>query len=261
MKKLIKKVTPDLIINKYHNFKKKISKVIFSGKNVICPICKSKFRIFSPYLDRKNARCLNCGSLERHRLLWNYLNERTDIFSNQGTLKLLHFAPEKLFYNIFSKNKQIEYFPCDLFPERFAYEDNRQPIKADITSIPFEENFFDIVICNHVLEHIIDDRLAMSELFRVMKKGGWGIFQVPIDYNRENTYEDFTITSPEGRKKAFGLREHVRWYGRDYKNRLASVGFKVKEDDYVFQLSSEEIKKYGLDSSEFIYYCTKDSGV
>jgi len=84
---------------------------------------------------------------------------------------------------------------------------------------------------------------------------------VPIDYNRENTYEDFTITSPEGRKKAFGLREHVRWYGRDYKNRLASVGFKVKEDDYVFQLSSEEIKKYGLDSSEFIYYCTKDSGV
>jgi ubiquinone/menaquinone biosynthesis C-methylase UbiE len=130
-------------------------------------------------------------------------------------------------------------------------------IKADITNIPFEDNSFDIIICNHVLEHIPDDRLAMSELYRVMKKGAWAILQVPIDYNRETTYEDFTITTPEGREKFFGQNDHVRIYGRDYPDRLKSVGFSVMEDDFIKSFSEEEISKFVFTPSELIYFCKK----
>ena len=113
----------------------------------------------------------------------------------------------------------------------------------DITDIPFEKDTFDFILCNHVLEHVPDDKLAMSELYRVMKKGGNGIFQVPIDYGRATTYEDWTITTPEERKKAFGQHDHVRWYGQDYKLRLHEAGFSVHEDDFVKKFSSEDIYK------------------
>ena len=229
---------------------------LYSGNSVICPICNSEFSAFAPYLGRKNARCLRCESLERHRLLWKYLNEKTDIFLGDKKIKLLHFAPERMFYEIFSKYVNIEYYPCDLFPENYAYNDIIVS-KADITNIPFEDNYFDVILCNHILEHIPDDRKAMSELFRVMKIGAWGIFQVPVDYNRENTFEDFTITTPLGREKAFGLKDHVRCYGRDYKEKLAEVGFNVSEDDYVKNIPAKEIIKYGFSPSEFIYFTRK----
>ena len=116
---------------------------------------------------------------------------------------------------------------------------------------------FDVIICNHVLEHIENDKLAMSELHRVMKKDGWGIFQVPLEYSFATTYEDFTITDPLEREKAFRQKDHVRIYGRDYKDRLTSAGFKVKEDDYVKSLSNQEIKKYRLAPDDLIYFCSK----
>ena len=114
-----------------------------------------------------------------------------------------------------------------------------------------------MILCNHVLEHVPADTQAMAELYRVMKKGGWGILQVPVDYNREKTYEDFTITKPKEREKAFGQHDHVRWYGQDYKDRLKSAGFKVIEDDYVKSFSSEELLQMGLNPSHLIYYCKK----
>lgn len=196
-------------------------------------------------------------SLERHRLLWKYLNKKTNFFNTGKTIRLLHFAPEKQFYDIFSRNKNIEYIPCDLFPEYYNFQGEVKIAKVDITNIPFANGYFDVVLCNHVLEHIPDDRLAMSELFRVMKKGAWAILQVPIDYNRETTYEDFSITTPEGRELAFGQNDHVRWYGRDYKERLTETGFKVTEDDYVKTFSPEDLFHYGLLASELIYYCEK----
>ncbi len=261
IKNIIKKIIPERIIKKYRVYQKQKEIKPYIGENVICPICKSKFKFFAPFglIKRENARCLNCGSLERHRLLWIYLNEKTKLFDNEIKIRLLHFAPEKAFYDIFSENKSIEYIPCDLFPEHYNYNGKVNINKIDITDIPFEDNYFDVILCNHVLEHIPDDIKAMSELYRVMKKGSWGIFQVPIGYKREKTYEDFSITTAEDREKAFGQNDHVRWYGQDYKNRLINVGFKVIEDDYIKKFSSEELFRFGLSPSEHIYYCEKQT--
>jgi SAM-dependent methyltransferase len=259
MKKVIKKVVPDIFIKFYRDYRKQLELKPFLGDNVICPICKSKFKKFAPFglVKRENALCFTCGSLERHRLLWKYLNDKTNLFDDKIKKRLLHFAPEKAFYNLFSQSQNIEYTPCDLFPEIYDYGVNPQIGKVDITKIPYEENYFDVVLCNHVLEHIPDDKLAMRELFRVMKNGAWGIFQVPIDNERESTYEDFSITTAEGREKAFGQKDHVRWYGRDYKDRLRSVGFVVIEDNFVKNFSSEELFRFGFIESELIYYCVK----
>lgn len=259
MRQFIKTILPEFVLKGFHVFQKEILIICNKGDNVFCEICGSKFKKFLTFgkTKRINARCPNCGSLERHRLMWKYLNEKTNFFSSKHKIKLLHFAPEKFFYDIFSKNQNINYFPCDLLPENYSYDGSVKITKVNITNIPFDENHFDVVLCNHVLEHIPDDRLAMSELFRVMKKGAWGIFLVPIDYNREFTYEDFTITTPKGREEAFGQFDHVRWYGKDYKNKLEKVGFIVKEDDFSKSLSSSELFKYGLVATDCVYYCKK----
>jgi SAM-dependent methyltransferase len=261
MKKIIKDIIPAFILNGYrkHQNRKKIK--FYEGDKVTCPICNSHFKMFAPSASglekRKNAKCLTCGSKERHRLLFLYFREKTNIFDDSTKKTLLHFAPEKPFYEILSKKQNIEYIPCDLFPETYNFKGKTKVSKVDINKIPFEENYFDIVLCNHVLEHVPTDKQAMSELYRVMKKGGWGIFQVPIDYKKEKTYEDFSITSPKEREKAFGQYDHVRWYGRDYKDKLKNAGFNVTVDDYIKKFSSEELSKFGLSSSHLIYYCTK----
>jgi SAM-dependent methyltransferase len=108
-----------------------------------------------------------------------------------------------------------------------------------------------------VFKHIPDDARAMSEVYRVLKKGGWAILQVPIDYSRDVTYEDFTITSPEGREKAFGQYDHLRYYGKDYPERLKKVGFDVLEDDFIKTFTPEEQFRFGLLDYEYLYYCTK----
>jgi SAM-dependent methyltransferase len=259
MKTLIKKLVPGPLLRKYRDHQKERKIESYRGDNVICPLCDSHFEKFAPFgvKHRENAICLRCGSLERHRLLWKFLNEKTNLFNKDSKIRLLHFAPEKSFYDALSGFDHIEYFPCDIMPESYSYGGKVEVFKADITSIPFENNYFDVVLCNHVLEHIPDDRKAMSEMYRVMKPGGWSILQVPIDYNRPSTYEDFTITTPAEREKAFGQTDHVRWYGRDYLNRLESVGYKVVEDPYIKSFNQEDMFKFGLMPGEFIYFCWK----
>lgn len=256
MKELLKMVIPPRFKEALRKYKLNKNEITYKGNKVTCSICNSSYKEFGPFglKKRKNALCFKCGSLERHRLVWKYLNDKNLL---KKPLSILHFAPEKVFYDIFSKSRDIEYFPCDLMPENYNYSDGTKIIKADITDIPFESNCFDFILCSHVLEHIPDDNLAMSELFRVMKNGGFGIFQVPIDYSREKTYEDFSITNPKEREKAFGQHDHVRWYGKDYINRLEKVGFQVTEDDYVITFSEVEQFKYGFMNSEKIYYCKK----
>jgi len=226
---------------------------------VFCPVCESKFREFEPFglMKRDNARCPGCGSLERHRLLWKYLNDKTTFFNKDIKIRLLHFAPEKCFYDRFSVNKNIDYVPCDIYPQAYAYQGVKEIIKVDITHLPFEQNNFDVILCIHVLEHIPDDWKALSELYRVMKEKGWGIFQAPLDDKRKVTYEDFTITKPKDREKAFGQHNHVRKYGQDYKDRLKNAGFTVTADDYIKSFSNEELFRYGLQPDEIIYFCRK----
>lgn len=178
-------------------------------------------------------------------------------FNSTSQIKLLHFAPEQALYQIFSNMAHIEYYPCDISPKRFKYAKPVPIQKVDITAIPFENDTFDLIICNHVLEHIPDDKKAMDELYRVMKKGGYGYFQVPIDYNRDKTYEDFSLNKKWQRKIAFGQHDHVRQYAKDYKDRLAEHGFMVHVDDFIKCFSEEERFRLGLDAEELIYFCEK----
>lgn len=259
MKEKLKRMMPEILIETIRKVKALYYKNKIKGNKVLCPICNSTFNFFAPYgyIKRNNAKCHNCGSLERHRLLYLYLERKLSFFNKEKKIKVLHFAPERFFYDRFSEMSLVDYTPCDLNPEMYNFKGKSKVVKIDITKIPSNDNHFDFIICNQVLEHIPDDALAMKELYRVMKPGGSGIIQVPIDYNREETYEDFTITSPEEKLKAFGHPDHVRWYGRDYKNRLEKAGFEVLEDDFVKSFSNSEIFKYGLTSYELLYYCKK----
>jgi SAM-dependent methyltransferase len=256
---VIQNMLPDFAISFFKFVSVGMLSAIYRGDKVQCPICQSKFSQFAPFgvKKRENVRCHRCRSLERHRLLWKYLHEKTNLFDKKSRISLLHFAPESCFYHAFANDKQINYVPCDLFPEYYNFRKGPNIAKVDITAIPFDDETFDVIICNHVLEHIENDRLAMSELLRVMRKDGWGIFQVPLDYSRLSTYEDFSITDPIERERAFMQKDHVRIYGLDYKDRLAKAGFKVKEDDYVKSISEMEIKKYRLAPDELIYFCSK----
>ena len=183
--------------------------------------------------------------------MWLFLKDETDFFSSESILKTLHIAPEQCFLDIFRKQKNLDYLTSDL-------ESPIADVKADICDLPFADNSFDVVFCNHVLEHISDDTKAMQELFRVMKKGGFGIFQIPQDITRENTFEDNSITDKKERAKIFGQYDHVRIYGKDYFNKLRSVGFKVDEVDYTKKIAPEKIERFCLMKNEILPICYKE---
>lgn len=235
-------------------------KRIYQGSDVTCPVCGSSFGSFAPYRpsNRPNARCVQCGALERHRMQVLYLTEKTDLFAAGSPMKLLHFAPEKPLYDIIVRYDHIDYTRCDLSPRSADFRDIPDVQKADLTRLAFPDNCFDVILCNHVLEHIDDDRLAMKELYRVMAPGGWGIFQVPIRRRNEKTYEDFSITSASGRKKAFGQHDHVRVYGRDYPERLAGAGFTVIQDDFARTIPEADQRRFGINPREVVYLCKKN---
>ncbi|MCR9264890.1 MAG: methyltransferase domain-containing protein [Flavobacteriaceae bacterium] len=216
------------------------------GNRFTDPIDGKSFRTFLPYgyeSPRENVLSPSTLSLERHRLLWLYLKNETEFFSKP--LKVLHFAPEQAFYKRFKKLGNIEYTTTDL-------NSPLADVKADICNLPFPENAFDVILCNHVLEHIPNDTKAMQELYRVMKPGGWGIFQIPQDLKRETTFEDDSITDKKERARIFGQYDHVRIYGRDYFDKLRSIGFTVEEVDYTQTLSPEAVQKYRLAQGEII---------
>jgi len=197
---------------------------------------------------RENVLSPSTLSLERHRLLWLYLQKETNFFDTPASV--LHFAPEQAFYKRFRKLKHLDYTTTDL-------NSPLADIKADICNLPFDDNSYDIIFCNHVLEHIPDDTKAMQELYRVLKPGGWGIFQIPQDLNRAETFEDNSITDKKERARIFGQYDHVRIYGRDYFEKLRAVGFTVSEIDYTATLTSDLIEKYCLAKGELIPFVKK----
>jgi len=216
------------------------------GNRFTDPIDGKSFKKFLPYgyeSPRENVLSPFTLSLERHRLLWLYLKNETEFFN--APLKLLHFAPEQAFYKRFKKLDNLDYTTTDL-------NSPLADVKADICNLPFQDNSFDVILCNHVLEHIPDDTKAMQELYRVLKPGGWGIFQIPQDLKREKTFEDNTITDRKERARIFGQYDHVRIYGRDYFDKLRSIGFTVEEVDYTSILPKEAVEKYRLAKGEII---------
>ena len=254
MNKLIK-----LILNTFsRTFLIKISFVFqpilgffLKGNQFTDPIDGKSFSTFLPYGYnnlRKNALSPSTFSLERHRLLWLYLKNETGFFDKK--IKLLHFAPEQSFYKRFKKLSNIQYDTIDI-------NSPLAMIKADICDLPIKDNTYDFILCNHVLEHILDDDKAISELYRVLKKNGVGIFQVPIDMKKEFTFQDDSITDKKERNKIFGQYDHVRVYGKDYFTKLKNAGFKVQEIDYTKNLSKDEIYRFSIVKGEIIPVCTK----
>jgi SAM-dependent methyltransferase len=221
------------------------------GSTYTDPIDGKSFKSFLPYgygTQRNNVLSPSTLSLERHRLLWLYLKNETNFFSSEK--KVLHFAPEQAFYKRFKKMKHLDYVTTDL-------NSPLADVKADICNLPFKNDEFDMILCNHVLEHIPDDTKAMQELYRVMKVGGIGIFQIPQDLSRATTFQDNSITDKKERAKIFGQYDHVRIYGRDYFNKLRSIGFKVEEVNYTSNLLEEDIARYCLAKGEIIPVVSK----
>jgi SAM-dependent methyltransferase len=163
----------------------------------------------------------------------------------------LHIAPEQPFLKRFKRLKNLEYVTADL-------ESPIAEVKMDIKDMPFDDNSFDVLLCNHVLEHIDDEQKATSEIHRVLKKGGWAILQVPLDLSLAETYEDLSITDLKEREKLFGQYDHVRLYGRDYPQRLEKSGLKVLPDNMVQEIGNELADRYRLDKTELLYYCIKE---
>lgn len=227
-----------------------VAKPFYKGDKVECPICNSHFRKFLPYGNKgiDNRLCPKCLSLERHRLIWFYLKQCSAFFSEN--LKMLHIAPEQPFIKRFKKMDNLEYKTADLV----------SPIADmhfDVMKIPLPDNLYDVIICNHVLEHVENDIAAMKELYRILKSGGWAILQVPIDCKRESTYEDFSITDPKERERTFGQYDHVRIYGNDYASRLESAGFTVETFSIKQHLTIEQIERCRIDGNEIIYIARK----
>jgi glycosyltransferase involved in cell wall biosynthesis/predicted glycosyltransferase/SAM-dependent methyltransferase len=221
-----------------------------AGAGVHCPCCGGDFEAFLPYglRPRPGAQCPRCRSLERHRQLALYLRERTPLFASP--LRLLHVAPEPALERIFRAHRDLDYVNLDLCSPL-------ADVRMDLTRLTFDAETFDVVLAVHVLEHVEDDRRAMAEIFRVIKPGGWAVLQVPVDEWRARTLEDPAVITPADRERVFGQSDHVRCYGRDYRERLEGAGFVVEVDDYASRLPLEEARRFGLERSEKIYRCVK----
>lgn len=213
-KKIAKKIIPKKILFKYEYHFRKLFHFKYKGDNYQCNICKSKLKEFV-ILKGKDLLCPACGSRSRTRRLWHILQQDITLQGN-----VLDFSPARILYQKHKQNKNIHYFATD-FANEFIADFN-----YDITAIPHNDNFFDFIICYHVLEHIENDHKAIAELFRVLKPTGICILQTP--FKDGEIYEDFSITTPSERLKAFGQNDHVRIYSREgLKNRLEKEGFQV----------------------------------
>ncbi len=246
---------------------------------------------------RRNALCPHCLALERHRLLWLWLEREgklSEMASGRDDTTFLHIAPEvclsKRFEKLFDGSSGVSRirqkrdrgeYDTHTFPQNalrsygtgssdlndtttesldsYITLDLESPlakVHADVQALPFEDDTFDIVFCNHVLEHVADDRLAMREMYRVMRPGGRGVLLSPVDESRTETFEDDTVTDPVERTRIFGQYDHRRIYGRDYADRLRAVGWEVEEIDYLATLAPAEQHLYAL-RHETLYIINK----
>ena len=227
-----------------------IRSVPIRGSGRECPVCGAKAIKFLHFGNppRPEAQCWKCHSLERHRFLWYFLGSRVDLAMTRKPV-FLHVAPEACLRKNFKQLVGENYLTADLFTEDVD-------IKMDITDIQFPDAHFDAIYCSHVLEHVLDDRKAIREFFRILKPDGWAILLVPII--AEKTFEDASIRTPNARLEAFGQEDHVRNYGPDYIERLLEAGFLVEKIPPIEILTAAQIKTLGLgkEAGE-IFLCRK----
>lgn len=216
-----------------------VAGLFYAGRGRECPVCGARRRRFLPYgyvVSRADALCPSCLSLERHRLLWLYLTRETDLLC--GSHRILHIAPEVCLMKRLQRRVR-DYTTADL-------ESPLAQLHFDVQRIPLPDAAFDVLICNHLLEHVADDRQALGEFYRILRPGGWGILLSPVDRMRATTFEDDSITDPAERTRIFGQYDHRRIYGRDYADRLRAAGFAVEEIDYAARFSEAERRRYAL---------------
>lgn len=225
--------------------------LLFLGTRYICPCCGWHIRDFTKgnglLKTRPLSYCPRCNSKSRHRRIWLFLQEKTNLFKDQ--LSLFEVSPKYSFSRKFTQLPNLSYYGGDL------YHRSHIMFKLDLVSTPIKTDSFDAVLCIHVLEEIIPDQKALSEIFRILKPGGWAVISVPTRMD-QLTYEDPSITSPKGRKRAFGEPDHVRIYGYDLKDRLEASGF-IVQVDLAEDVPMQTRKKYGLRGDENIFYCSK----
>ncbi len=252
-KRLISKLLPSFIKNFIRETRNKLNQVLYTGNQKFCPICEKTSRCFRPYTDGfvpfEDVECVFCFSHGRHRLLWLYLIQKTNLLDGKPK-KVLHVAPESCFEPMFTKSFGSGYVTADLFNPLAR-------LKMDVMDIQYPDQTFDVILCNYVLQEVADDKKALREFYRVLKNDGWAILLAPIFV--EKTLEDPLLQKPEERLKAYSEADSVRVYGPDYVERLREVGFKIsitKVNDFV---KHEDAVRMGLLTPETgeIYFCTK----
>jgi SAM-dependent methyltransferase len=228
--------------------RKTLSLTPANGKTFFCPICEKWHRRFLPFglYARKNAECPTCGSLERHRFMWRHLCGPVGVM--QRRLEVLHIAPEMSIEARLSNLRNLRYRSIDLY-NPLAGE------QMDLTALRLESATFDLVICSHVLEHIEEDHLAISEMARVLRPGGTLIAMVPVDTKLSRTFEDASITDPLERHTAFGHPYHVRICGMDYDQRISEGGFNVRT--YKSRQMLPHQRRVERINRALLYHCTK----
>jgi SAM-dependent methyltransferase len=232
---------------------RRVRAVFYLGDRVECPCCRGRFRTFLPAGKprRPGALCPRCGSLERHRLLWLFLTERTSLFRDR--LRVLHVAPEQDLQRRLRSEPGLKYLSGDR-------DSALAMVRFDLERLPLRDGAVDVVICTHVLEHVDDARTALRELRRVLGRGGWALLQSPVDASRAQTLEDPSVTSPAERLRVFGQEDHVRVFGRDYAAWLRAAGFEVEVVPYGRESGPERAARHGLDPEEDVYLCRRPAG-
>ena len=270
MKKYLRKLIPYNLIHLIRKTKGAIEAFIYRGNNFECPFCKNKFRKLKDggeslpfFKDHKiigggrriNMLCPYCLSTDRDRLIYFYLITRKEFLKKQ--LTLLHVSPESSVKSFLAKFPNINYYSGDKFEERYqGFYYDKTTLNLDLTNLQFPNDNFDIIICNHVLEHIKEEKKALFEIKRVLKYNGWAILQVPIANKNKNTIEYQNLSSKK-RESIYGQDDHMRLYGLDYADRLRSNGFIVDTWRASDLLNVNEISKFALNSEEKVYIIKK----
>lgn len=253
MKRMIKTVLPPKVYDALRRTSKEVKiRTLYRGDTVECIFCGNHFSRFKPHgIDApiltelkvvsggmRDTTCPRCHSYDRERLIYLYIERRTDLFS--GGKKVLDIAPAENLGNKLQASPGLDYISGDLLRTDVM-------VKLDVTEMQFPDETFDAVLCNHVMEHVPDDRKAMREIRRVLKPGGWAMVLVPYSPVLEKTIEDPSVDSPEERLRRFGQDDHIRIYALpDYLARLKESGLDVEVVPFVSQLDPEEVRRYAL---------------
>jgi len=239
-KSIIKNLFPEQIVQQFKPLLRNVVYLFYKGNKYACNLCEANLKTFLS-LANNDLLCPRCGSLSRTRKLYQILEEKQLL---KG--KILHFSPPLSLNKKINQTTDIQYISSDFENEFIA------DVKYDLTNISAKDETFDLFIAYHILEHIEADSKAMEELFRISKKGGFGLIQTP--FKTGEIYEDFSIKTPKERLTHFGQEDHVRIYSVEgLRTRLEKVGFKVDE----LSFKEKESNYFGFKLEETVLLVSK----